>query len=313
MKCLVTGSAGFIASHLCRMLLDAGHKVTGIDVFTDFYPKWIKENNLKPLLSRSYFNFLSEDIMSANLEVILKNCDYVFHLAAQAGVRSSWGESFSVYTRNNIETTQKLLEISRNSSLKRFIYASSSSVYGDCRELPMTEESLLLPYSPYGVTKLAGENLCGLYHKNYGVPTISLRFFTVYGPGQRPDMAFHKFCKASLENKEITVFGDGTQTRDFTYIDDIVRACISCMDKGREGEIYNIGGGVRRKLCDIFPILESLTGKKVKIKNIAKQKGDVPDTYALIEKAKKDLEFTPETKLQDGLLKEWNWIQQLYS
>ncbi|MFQ6069480.1 MAG: GDP-mannose 4,6-dehydratase [Candidatus Aminicenantales bacterium] len=312
MKCLVTGAAGFIGSHLCRKMLREGLAVVGVDCFTDFYPRWIKENNIQDLKEDKNFEFLSQDLNEADLGKMLEKTDCVFHLAAQAGVRTSWGQNFSVYIKNNIQSTQKLLETAKNFPLLKFIYASSSSVYGLCPELPMSEESPLLPLSPYGVTKLSGEQLCFLYFKNYGLPTVSLRYFTVYGPGQRPDMAFHRFMKALLEEKEITVYGDGSQTRDFTYIDDIVEATFSSLEKGKEGETYNIGGGHRVKLASIFPLLESLTGKKLSIEWAKKQKGDVLHTYARIEKANKDLGYAPRTSLQDGLKKEWEWLKNLY-
>ena len=248
MICFVTGAAGFIASHLCRRLLKEGFSVIGTDSFTDFYAKWIKEKNVQPLINEKKFEFISGDLNDLDLKKLLKNTDYVFHHAAQAGVRKSWGENFSVYTRNNIEATQKLLEAAKECQLKKFIYASSSSVYGACTELPMSENSPLYPFSPYGVTKLAAEHLCLLYFKNYGVPSTSLRFFTVYGPGQRPDMAFHKFFKNIAEGKQISVYGDGKQTRDFTYIDDIINANFASINKGKAGEIYNIGGGNRKKI-----------------------------------------------------------------
>jgi UDP-glucose 4-epimerase len=313
MNCLVTGAAGFIGSHLSRRLLKEGLSVIGVDCFTDYYPKWIKENNLSTIKNDSHFTFIEEDINSLDLKQLLNRVDCVFHLAAQAGVRASWGQSFSEYIRNNIEATQRLLEESKELSLHKFVYASSSSVYGDCPELPMSETSPLLPYSPYGVTKLAAENLCYLYSKNYDVPTISLRFFTVYGPGQRPDMAFHKFFKAIFENKPITVFGAGEQTRDFTYIDDIVDAIFKCIAQGRSGEMYNLGGGNRKMLKDLFPLFEEICEKKISVKWEEIQKGDVPHTLADIQKAKKDLGFDPNTPIDEGLSEEWRWITNLYS
>lgn len=312
MNCLVTGAAGFIGSHLCRRLLKEDYRVLGVDSFSDFYPRWIKEKNIESLRKEKNFEFIEKDLNDLDLKDMLINIEYIFHLAAQAGVRASWGENFSVYSQNNIEVTQKLLEASRDSRIKKFIYASSSSVYGFCPELPMAETSPLYPFSPYGVTKLAAEHLCLLYSKNYGVPTISLRFFTVYGPGQRPDMAFHVFLKSIAGDKEISIFGDGGQTRDFTYIDDIVEATHASMEKGKVGEIYNIGGGSRTKLEDTFPILEEICGKKIKVKNQDIQKGDVPHTFARIEKAGKDLDYSPQTRLLDGLKEEWTWIQKLY-
>jgi UDP-glucose 4-epimerase len=313
MNCLVTGTAGFIGSHLSRRLLKEGFSVIGVDSFTDYYPRWIKERNLSTLKSENNFSFLEEDINSLDLNRLLQNVDCVFHLAAQAGVRASWGQSFSEYIRNNIEATQRLLEESKEQPLHKFIFASSSSVYGYCPELPMSESSPLLPYSPYGVTKLAAENLCYLYSKNYGVPTISLRFFTVYGPGQRPDMAFHKFFKSTSENKPITVFGTGEQTRDFTYINDIIDAIFACINNGQTGETYNLGGGNRKMLKDLLPLFEEICGKKISVKWEEKQKGDVPHTLADIQKAKKDLGFAPRTAIDEGLSEEWRWIKNLYS
>lgn len=313
MTCLVTGAAGFIGSHLCRKLIKEGFSVAGIDSFTDSYPKWIKERNIKPLMREKNFKLLSSDLNDLELNKLLSKTDYVFHHAAQAGVRASWGENFSVYIKNNIEATQKLLEAAKNSRIKKFIYASSSSVYGFCPELPMSETSSLYPFSPYGVSKLAAEHLCFLYFKNYNVPAVSLRFFTVYGPGQRPDMAFHIFFKAIAEDKQITVYGDGKQTRDFTYVDDIIEANFSSLKNGVPGEIYNIGGGSRKKLEEIVPLIESICQKKIKINREEKQSGDVPHTLADIQKAHKELNYSPQTQLSDGLKEEWTWIQELYS
>ncbi len=313
MNCLVTGAAGFIASHLCRRLLAEGYHVVGIDSFTDFYPRWIKEKNIQTSLRNKNFEFIAKDLNDLDLKKILAEIDCVFHHAAQAGVRASWGENFSVYTRNNIEATQKLLEAAKSGHLKKFVYASSSSVYGACPELPMSESSPLLPFSPYGVTKLAAENLCSLYYQNYGVPSVSLRFFTVYGPGQRPDMAFHKFFKAIIEDTTLFIYGDGQQSRDFTYIDDVIEANLSCLENGNAGEIYNIGGGSQKKLKDIVLILEEVCQKKLRIKKEERQKGDVAHTLASIDKARKDLLYSPQTELSDGLKEEWLWIQKLYS
>lgn len=313
MRCLVTGAAGFIGSHLCQRLLDKGYPILGIDSFSDFYPRAVKEANLQPLIKNKDFEFIADDLNRLELKKILASVDHVFHLAAQAGVRASWGESFSVYTKDNIEATQKLLEASKQSQIQKFIFASSSSVYGTCPELPMAETSPVHPFSPYGVTKLAAEQLCFLYWKNHGVPTLSLRFFTVYGPRQRPDMAFHRFFKAIIEDKPLPIFGDGQQTRDFTYIDDVIQAVISSLEKGKIGETYNIGGGNRRSLVDIPPLLEEICQTKVKISWDDHQKGDVPHTYAKIDKAKKDLEFCPTVDLRHGLREEWLWMQSVYS
>lgn len=313
MNYLVTGAAGFIGSHLCKKLIRDGANIIALDAFTDFYSRSIKENNIQPLVNHPHFELIPGDILELDLDNIMEKVDVVFHLAAQPGVRTSWGTDFSIYTKNNIDATQKLLEAAKTSKLIKFIYASSSSVYGLSPQLPMTESSTLHPYSPYGVTKLAAENLCYLYHKNYGVPCVSLRFFTVYGPGQRPDMAFHKFFISISKDEEITVFGDGQQTRDFTYIDDIIWANLSSIENGKAGENYNLGGGTRKKLADIIPVLEEICQRSVKIRYVARQKGDVRHTFADIQKAKDDLKYTPKFSLEEGLRSEWDWIKTLNS
>jgi len=313
MKAIVTGAAGFIGSNLCQKLLSDGFSVTGIDSFTDFYPRWIKERNISPLRVHTEFEFLDQDLDDLDTAGILEGADCVFHLAAQAGVRASWGRNFDIYLKNNIRVTQKLLEASKGLPLKKFIYASSSSVYGLTPTLPMLETNPVHPLSPYGVSKLAAEQLCFLYHKNFGVPTTSLRFFTVYGPSQRPDMAFHKFFKALAEDREIAVFGDGQQTRDFTFVDDIVQASLAALVSGKPGETYNVGGGHRKKLADVIRLMEGISRMKARILWTEKQKGDVPDTWADIRKARQDLGYSPKTRLDEGLEQEWRWIQQLYS
>lgn len=306
MKSLVTGCAGFIGSHLVDNLLERGYKVIGIDCFTDYYSMEIKKKNISNALSHKNFEFIEKDIldMSGYPEV-----DYVFHQAAQAGVRASWGKSFEIYTRNNIEVTQKLLEFYKDVEIKKFVYASSSSVYGDA-ELPMREDSLLKPVSPYGVTKLAGDNLCYLYWKNYGVPTASLRYFTVYGPRQRPDMAIHKFVKAIFKGDEITIFGDGTQTRDFTYVDDVVEANILAAKSNLAGEVFNIGGGSRIGVNELIKKIEEIIGKKAMIENIDKQKGDVRDTLAETSKVKELLDWSPKVNIDEGLKKYIRWLYE---
>jgi UDP-glucose 4-epimerase len=305
MKTLVTGCAGFIGSHLVDKLLNLGYNVVGIDCFTDYYPKAIKAENIAVALGHKDFEFIEEDILEISK---FPSVDYVFHLAAQAGVRASWGSSFEIYTRNNVEATQKLLEFYKSVKIKKFVFASSSSVYGDA-ELPMEEDSLLKPVSPYGVTKLAGENLCYLYWKNYNLPTVSLRYFTVYGPGQRLDMAIYKFIQAILDGEEIVVYGDGTQTRDFTYVDDAVEANIVAADTDLVGEVFNVGGGSRISVKELIKLIEKITGKTAKIKYIEKQKGDVNDTLADITKITKLLGWTSKTMIEEGLGGEIKWMK----
>jgi nucleoside-diphosphate-sugar epimerase len=299
MKALVTGCAGFIGSHLVDKLLEQGYEVIGIDCFTDYYSREIKEANIANAVNHINFKLIEEDILKMDK---YPEVDCVFHEAAQAGVRASWGKNFEVYSRNNIEATQKLLEFYKDRAIKKFVYASSSSVYGDAK-LPMREDSLLKTVSPYGVTKLAGENLCYLYWKNYNVPTVSLRYFTVYGPRQRPDMAIHKFVKAILNGDEITVFGDGTQTRDFTFVDDAVEANILAANNDTIGEVFNIGGGSRVSVNELINEIERLIGKKARVRYIENQKGDVRDTWADVSKAKKEFGWKPKISIEAGLVK----------
>lgn len=312
MWCLVTGCAGFIGSTLAERLLHEGYKVRGIDTFTDYYPRWIKERNLSSLLQKKDFTFLEEDILKTDHKELFQNIDIVFHQAAQAGVRASWGRDFIVYTDNNIRVTQILLEAAREVHLQNFIYASSSSVYGEREDLPMREEDPLHPSSPYGVTKLAAENLCYLYYLNYRIPTTSLRYFTVYGPRQRPDMAFHRFGKAILKGEEITIFGDGGQSRDFTYIDDIVEANLLAAKKRGEGEVFNIGGGSQITIKEVLEILEELTGNQALLKNIEVQKGDVRHTKGCTKKAQDILAYKPCITIKEGLKEELRWLEDLY-
>jgi UDP-glucose 4-epimerase len=286
-------------------LLKESYEVNGIDCFADYYSREIKEKNIENALKNENFTCIEEDITQMKK---FPDVDYVFHEAAQAGVRKSWGKYFEIYTRNNVLATQKLLEYYKNKQIKKFVFAASSSVYGNA-ELPMKEDSLLKPVSPYGVTKLAAENLCYLYWKNYGLPTISLRYFTVYGPRQRPDMAIYKFVKAILKGNEIVVFGDGTQTRDFTFVEDAVKANILAADNNSVGEIFNIGGGSRISVDDLIKMMEKITCKTAEIKYIERQKGDVRDTWADVSKAKKELGWMPKVKIEEGLRRQIKWMK----
>jgi UDP-glucose 4-epimerase len=311
MNVLVTGAAGFIGSHLCGRLLDRGARVTGLDCFTDYYPRPIKEANLATLTGRPGFSFVETTIQGADLAELLDGVTHVFHLAAQAGVRKSWGRDFQVYTVNNIEATQVLLEACVGRPLERLVYASSSSVYGDRASIPMREDALPQPVSPYGVTTLAAEQLCHLYAVNYGVPATSMRYFTVYGPRQRPDMGFHRFLRAVLQGKPIPVFGDGEQTRDFTYVDDAVSATIAAAERGVAGRAYNIGGGSRVTVNQIVEMIGQVTGRDVRVERAPDQKGDMRDTYADTSLARADLGFSPSVSLLDGLAAEARWLESL--
>jgi nucleoside-diphosphate-sugar epimerase len=227
MKALVTGVAGFIGSHLAASLLDRGATVVGVDCFTDYYPRPIKEANLAENAQREGFRFAEVRIQDADLPALLDGVTHVFHLAAQAGVRKSWGTDFRTYTDNNIDATQMLLEACVGRPVTRFVHASSSSIYGDASSVPMREDAMPRPISPYGVTKLSAEQLGYLYYVNHGVPAVAMRYFTVYGPRQRPDMAFHRFITAALKDRPIALYGDGEQTRDFTFVSDAVAATIA--------------------------------------------------------------------------------------
>ena len=306
MKALVTGCAGFIGSHLTERLLRDGFDVIGIDCFTDYYPREYKDKNIKNALEDERFTLIEQDIRSMDA---FPDVNYIFHQAAQAGVRKSWGRDFEIYARDNILATQRLLEYYKDCGIKKFVYASSSSVYGDC-ELPMKETRMLKPVSPYGVTKLAAENLCYLYYENYGVPTASLRYFTVYGPRQRPDMAIHLFVRAILNREEITVYGDGNQTRDFTFVDDVVEANLLAAMSSSQGEVFNVGGGTRISVNELIKIMENVTGRRANVRYIEKQKGDVKDTLADADKIGK-LGWKPKVGIEEGVRRFVEWYEEL--
>lgn len=308
--CLVTGVAGFIGSHLAEALVARGYRVIGIDAFLDFYPRPIKEANLAQLCRMPAFQLIEADLRTADLTALLDGVDYVFHQAAQAGVRTSWGEGFTSYVEHNVLATQRLLEAASKSDVRRVIYASSSSVYGNAPTQPAHEDSRLLPISPYGVTKLAAEYLCRLYTIEHGLPTISLRYFTVYGPRQRPDMAFHKFIRAIWLHEPVLVYGDGEQSRDFTYVADIVAANIAAIDQGRPGACYNLGGGVHATVNKVLRLLASITGERAQISYIARQLGDAAHTSADTTAAREELRFTPTVTLAEGLSREVDWLAE---
>ncbi|BAU05590.1 NAD-dependent epimerase/dehydratase family protein [Fischerella sp. NIES-3754] len=313
-KSIVTGAAGFIGSHLVEALLKRGEEVIGIDEFNDYYDPTIKRKNIAHLQNHPRFTLVEGNIQFLDWKTLLKNVDVIYHQAAQAGVRASWGEGFRAYTERNINSTQVLLEAAKNTpSLKRLVFASTSSVYGDAETLPTHEEICPKPVSPYGITKLAAERLCGLYHKNFGVPFVSLRYFTVYGPRQRPDMAFHKFFKAVLTDEAIPIYGDGQQTRDFTFVSDAVAANLAAATVLEAvGEIFNIGGGSRVVLAEVLQTMEEIVGHPIKKNHVEKAMGDARHTAADVSKAQKVLGYQPQVSLYDGLKQEWQWIQSFY-
>lgn len=314
-KVIVTGAAGFIGSHLAETLLGQGKQVIGIDELNDYYDPTFKRNNIAHLQSSPNFTLIEYDIQSLDWSKLLQDVDVVYHQAAQAGVRASWGKGFRAYTERNINATQVILEAAKDAKqLTRFVFASTSSVYGDAETLPTHEGIPPQPVSPYGITKLAAERLCGLYHKNFGVPFVALRYFTVYGPRQRPDMAFHKFFKAVLENEAIPIYGDGQQTRDFTFVKDAVAANLAAATVPQAvGEIFNIGGGSRVVLAEILNTMEEIVGQPIKRNHIDKAMGDARHTAADVSKARQILGYQPQVTLQEGLRQEWQWVKALYS
>jgi nucleoside-diphosphate-sugar epimerase len=307
-KSLVTGVAGFIGSHLAEKLLAAGHDVIGIDNFLDNYAGSFKEKNLSELSVHGNFTFVRDDLLQCDLKSLLRDVSYVFHLAGQPGVRSSWGKEFARYTDNNIRATQLLLEAAKETKLTKFVYASTSSVYGDTDDLPMREEGGTRPISPYGATKLAAEHLCHLYWKAFGVPTVSLRFFTVYGPRQRPDMFFHIFMRALLRGDQVPLYDDGEQTRDFTFCADIVDGALAAAFYPGQGEVFNLGGGAQVSILNAIALVEGVSGRKANLRRFDRQKGDVRHTKARLDRAKSKLGYSPKVGLEQGLIEEWNWI-----
>jgi len=308
-RALVTGCAGFIGSYLAESLLADGYDVVGVDCFTDNYPRVDKQANLAVARDHDRFSFAGTDLVTADAEWLLDGCDVVFHLAAEPGVRSSWGQRFDRYLRNNIRATQRLLEASHRAPERRIVYASSSSVYGESERLPTPEDAAPQPLSPYGVTKLAAEQLCRLYHANHGVDAVALRFFSVYGPRQRPDMAFRRFCEAAVAHAPIDVYGDGRQTRDFTFVVDVVAAArAAAVAEGVAGEAYNVGGGSRVSLAAALELLARIAGRPLDIRRHERESGDVQDTGADISRARRDLGFAPATDLPAGLRAEFEWV-----
>jgi nucleoside-diphosphate-sugar epimerase len=299
MIALVTGAAGFIGSHLCESLLDDGDQVMAVDCFTGHYRRGCKERNLAPLRARPGFTFIEADLTEVAIAPLLRAVDCVYHIAGQPGVRTSWGPDFADYLRHNVTATQRLLEACRHRPVRKLVYSSSSSVYGDAKSLPTPESLRPQPISPYGVTKLTAEHLCEAYGRSFGVPVAALRLFTVYGPRQRPDMAFSRLVHAAVSGEPFEIYGDGRQTRDFTFVGDVVQALRDAAHSPWCG-IANIGGGSRRSLNDAVEIVGELLGH-VRILRRSDAAGDARDTAADISVAAAAFGYRPHTSLRDGL------------
>jgi nucleoside-diphosphate-sugar epimerase len=310
LRVVVTGSAGFIGSHLSERLLAAGHDVVGIDCFSDFYDRETKEQNLLASRRHATFHFEEADLVDADLATLVDGAGVVYHMAGLDGVRPSWGNQFDRYVRDNVIATQRLLEALKGTPVKRMVFAGSSSVYGDAEMFPTKESALPHPLSPFGVTKLAAEHLTHLYTRNYAIPVVSVRYFTVYGPRQRPDMAFSRFMQALIAGDDIEVFGDGEQTRDLTYVSDAVEGTIKASTANVVGQVFNLGGGSRVTVNQVLAMLEEISGLKVRRKNLPATPGDPRHSGASINLARERLGWEPRVSLRDGLAKQWQWFQQ---
>ncbi|MGB2923922.1 MAG: NAD-dependent epimerase/dehydratase family protein [Limnothrix sp.] len=313
-KIIVTGTAGFIGSNIAETLLLQGDQVIGVDQINDYYDQGLKRKNVAVLKEFNNFHFIEDDIQNLDWRSLFADTSVVFHQAAQAGVRASWGTGFRDYTERNINATQIMLEAAKEvGTLDRFVYAGTSSVYGNAETMPTSELIPPQPVSPYGITKLAAERMCFLYHRNFNVPVTSLRYFTVYGPRQRPDMAFHKFFKAAIAGTTIPIYGDGKQTRDFTFVSDAVQAnLLVAKTPAAVGEIFNIGGGSCVILNDILDEIDQIVGKPIARDYGDRAMGDARHTSADVTKAKTILGYDPQINLSEGLRREWEWIQKLY-
>jgi UDP-glucuronate 4-epimerase len=309
-RVLVTGCAGFLGSHLCERLIDDGHQVLGVDCFTDFYPRSLKERNLERLMDEPAFSMRELDLTEDGVDHLLEGISVVYHLAAQPGVRGSFGSGFPHYARHNILATQVLLEEAARHPLERFVYASSSSVYGDTTTYPTSETAERCPMSPYGMTKVATEEIAGVYRRNHGVPVVGLRFFTAYGPRQRPDMAFSRFIARALAGEPLQVNGDGRQIRDFTYVDDVIEGTISAVSAA-SGSVYNIGGGHATAVIDMVGVLEELLERPLEVEFRPSQRGDARQTCADGSKAAREFGFTPMTGLAEGIARQLEWTLAL--
>src|SRR5437773_8620500 len=309
-RVVVTGAAGFIGSHLCERLLADGHEVIGIDSFSDHCERGRKEQNLETLRPDGRFTLEELDLVAADLSKPLRGAKVVFHLAGQPGVRPSWGGHFDRYVQDNIVATHGLLEALREVAVERLVFASSSSVYGDAEMFPTKETALPRPVSPYGMTKLAAEHLTFIYMRNFGVPATALRYFSVYGPRQRPDMAFCRFMEALVDHEEIEIFGDGEQTREFTYVGDAVDGTVKAASADVVGQIINLGGGSRVTVNRVLDTLEDISRINVRRQYLPAAPGDPRHTGASINLARERLGWEPRVSLREGLANQWRWFQE---
>lgn len=312
-KALITGAAGFIGSQLTQACLERGWRVTAIDSLTTYYCRAAKVANAQQFSDHPNVTYLEQDLLDVDVPALIRDTDHVFHLAAQAGVRASWGQSFDVYTQLNVTVLQRLLEAARGASnLRSFVFASSSSVYGDAEAMPTTEEQILKPLSPYGATKALGEHLNHLYFRSYGVPVVNLRYFSVYGPRQRPDMAFHRAIEAALSEQDFFLNGDGTQTRDFTYVADVVEGTILAALRAEPGRTFNIGGGGNVSMREVLEQLRNtLGGPRVRRREF--QLGDARNTSADISRARDELGYEPKWDVMEGLAEQIAWHRRRHS
>jgi len=308
-RALVTGAAGFVGSHLAERLAGEGHEVRAVDCVSSFSDTSQKLANLATLGDLLGCEVVRADLLDFDLETLLAGVDTVFHQAGQPGVRSSWGRGLGSYVENNVLATHRLLEAVRWSrGVRRFVYASSSSVYGNTATYPTSEDELPRPHSPYGVTKLAAEHLCGVYARNFDVPTVSLRYFSVYGPRQRPDMAFHRLIEAALSSRPFPLFGDGLQVRDFTSVDDVVEANLLAASRPvPPGSVCNIAGGSSTSLLNVVDLVEELVGSPIELERRESQPGDVGRTEGAIHQAAELLGWRPRVMLREGLARQVSW------
>lgn len=302
MRYVVTGAAGFIGSHLCEALLDEGHEVHGVDAFTDYYDPGLKRANATRLSRHDRYHGVELDLVTETIDDLVAGCDAVFHLGAQPGVRLSWADGFQVYVDRNITASQRVLEAVRRTAVPRLVLASSSSVYGNPDTAPTTEDAPTRPFSPYGVTKLAMEHLAAAYAANWGLPVVMLRYFTVYGPGQRPDMGMHRFIAAVASGEPVTVYGDGEQVRDFTYVSDVVAATSAAADADvAPAAVLNVAGGSTSTVNDVLRMVSEHVGRPVQRRQLPEQPGDVRLTSGAIDRARLALGWQPEVPLDDGI------------